>query len=82
MTKKMDKKIIVSKNYRNPDRKYWTNNKWALEVASRVWTECPKCKNKSKNFIIKEYDDFIGTGVIIECSDCGYHEDITPYEMW
>ena len=39
--------------------------------------ECPYCKEDRIQVILEDYNDFINAS--IECSDCGYHEDISLY---
>lgn len=64
-----------------PTRISHSNKRWEERLTEKMWDKCPEC-NSDKNFVKKEWDNAIGTTVIIQCSDCGHKEDITPYEMW
>jgi len=63
-------------------------NKFYLEHTIKdIWEKCPNC-GSSSNFILIQTTDYkkakfqIGWYDYLQCSDCGYKEDITDFDTW
>ena len=57
-----------------------SNKTWETAVAKNFPSKCPKC-NSIRNFIKKTFHDGVGSTVFVECSNCHWKKEITPWEL-